>query len=151
MIAILWILLSDTMDKEQMAALVASKTPHVVIDQSIPQEMREEFSRLRTIPYLTKDFEGNESSSDTSSEATVNETECKKPKAMKLYTVNDFVYRATPENLSALTAAFEAHLVRMLDLTKEQRRKANSGYVRWRETDSTGKVVEASDIDEGLS
>ncbi len=135
-----------------MAALVLSKTPHISIDQCIPQKMQEEFARLSTIPYLTKDFEGNESSSGTtSSESTMNETEPEKPKEVNLYTVNDFVYMATPENLSALTAAFEAHLIRMLYLTKEERREENSGYVRWIVPDETDKVAGVSDIDEGLS
>lgn len=131
-----------------MAALVLSRTPCIIIDQSIPQEMQDEFARLCTIPYLTKDFEGNESSSNTtSSESTTNETEPEKPKEVNLYTVNDFVYMATPENLGTLTAAFEAHLVRMLYLTKEERREANSGYVRWIKPD----VAEVSDIEEGSS
>ena len=61
--------------QEAVEQLLASKLKNrVVHDQSVSREMLNEFARLRSLPYLTKDFEGQSSSESTTESDIVNKS-----------------------------------------------------------------------------
>ncbi len=56
----------------------------------------------------------------------------KKNNDVAFYTVNDFVYQVTPDNVDHMMVQFKEHLIAMAPKTLEQRREANSGCFVWK-------------------